>query len=317
MRGTAIVMNRSRNSYIRAPRSVTLQPTAIPSRRLKFAIAFLARVTTGCWPVMAASSATAASSPLGFLVASPMPTLSTIFTSFGIWCAFFRPNCCANFGRTFCSYHSGSRGGGAGSGGGPWASGLGAGASGAFLPFFSFFWPFGACCACSAPRGSAAGSGAPACFGSRSFVSAMALLRSHTRNRLAGLNRDPLRRSIFVQAPPHPRRLSRLGVEQHHFRRRQRRRQLDDAALLVGRGGALVLLHDVHTLHHHAELLGVHAQHLSLFPPMLTRDHPHRVALGDVQLVALRLPGPRPAAALLEYERLHVRSPLARARRYS
>src|SRR5216110_1620079 len=63
MRGTAIEMNRSRNSYIRAPRSVTLQPTAIPSRRLKFAIAFLARVTTGCWPVMAASSATAASSP--------------------------------------------------------------------------------------------------------------------------------------------------------------------------------------------------------------------------------------------------------------
>src|SRR2546427_4397306 len=45
------------------------------------AIDFLARVTTGCCPVIAASSATAASSPLGFFTASPMPTLSTIFRS--------------------------------------------------------------------------------------------------------------------------------------------------------------------------------------------------------------------------------------------
>src|SRR3989454_907309 len=52
MRGTAMLMKRSRNSYIRAPRSVTAQPIACPSRRLKFAIAFLARVTTGRWPVI-------------------------------------------------------------------------------------------------------------------------------------------------------------------------------------------------------------------------------------------------------------------------
>src|SRR5216117_1998022 len=62
MRGTAIVMNRSRNSNIRAARNVTEHPTGMPSRKLKLAMAFLARVTTGCWPVMAASSATAASS---------------------------------------------------------------------------------------------------------------------------------------------------------------------------------------------------------------------------------------------------------------
>src|SRR2546429_503955 len=168
MRGTAIVMNRSRNSYIPAPRSVTLQPTPIPSPRLKFAIAFLA------------------------------------FFSF----------------------------------------------------FWSFFWPLGACCAGSAPGGAAAESAAPACFGSRSFVSAMALLRFHARNRLAGLDRDPLRRSIFVQAPPDPRRLSRLGVEQHHLRRGQRSRQLDDAALLVRRGPALALFHDVHAPYHAPERLG-------------------------------------------------------------
>src|SRR5713226_4780967 len=85
------------------PRSVTEQPTGMPSRRLKLAIAFLARVTTGCWPVMAASSATADSSALGFLDASPIPTLSTIFTSFGISWGFVSPNCCASFGRTRCS----------------------------------------------------------------------------------------------------------------------------------------------------------------------------------------------------------------------
>src|SRR5205823_14813931 len=143
------------------------------------------------------------------------------------------------------------------------------------------------------------------------------LFRLHARNRLAGLDRDPLRRSIFVQAPPHPGRLARLGVEQHHFRRRERGGQLDNAALLVRRGGALVLLHDVHALHHHPELLGVHVQHFALFPPMLARDHPHRVAFGDVQLVALGLPRPGAAAALLEDERLHVRSPRARATRFS
>ena len=103
MRGTAMLMKRSRNSYIRAPRSVTAQPIACPSRRLKFAIAFLARVTTGRWPVMAASSATAASNPLGFLGASPIPTFRTIFTSFGISCALPKPNCWASFARTRCS----------------------------------------------------------------------------------------------------------------------------------------------------------------------------------------------------------------------
>src|SRR5438105_375964 len=52
----------------------------------------------------------------------PVVTRSTIFTSFGISCGFFRPNCCASLGRTFCAKYSCSRGGGAGSGGGPWGS---------------------------------------------------------------------------------------------------------------------------------------------------------------------------------------------------
>ncbi len=103
MRGTATVMKRSRNSYMRGPRNVTLQPMGTPWRRLKLAIDFLARVTTGFWPVMLPSSVTATSSPLGFLTASPMPTLSTIFFSFGTWCGFESPNCCCSLARTRCS----------------------------------------------------------------------------------------------------------------------------------------------------------------------------------------------------------------------
>src|SRR5438128_2096492 len=44
MRGTATETNRSRNSYIRAPRNVTEHPIGTPWRRLKFAIAFLDRL---------------------------------------------------------------------------------------------------------------------------------------------------------------------------------------------------------------------------------------------------------------------------------
>ena len=42
-----MVIRRSMNSYIRSPRSVTLAPIARPSRILKVAIAFLARVDDG------------------------------------------------------------------------------------------------------------------------------------------------------------------------------------------------------------------------------------------------------------------------------
>ena len=48
--GSARFISRSRNSYIRCPRSVTRQPMAMPSRSLKFAIDFRARVTTRLLP---------------------------------------------------------------------------------------------------------------------------------------------------------------------------------------------------------------------------------------------------------------------------
>ncbi len=55
-RGSAMVIRRSRNSYMRSPRSVTFTPTGRPSRILNVAIAFLARVMTAFWPAMAVRS---------------------------------------------------------------------------------------------------------------------------------------------------------------------------------------------------------------------------------------------------------------------
>src|SRR6266568_4112420 len=167
--------------------------------------------------------------------------------------------------------------------GGPSGSGARGPASGAFFGFLALgslvrggaggagaSAPFG-----SSPRGAAPGSAAPATFGSRSLVSA--ILLSHPGDRLAGLDRDPLHRPLLVPAPPDAGRLPRPRVEQHHVRRR------------VGRGSPLVLLHDVHALHDDPELLGIDVEDFAFLAAVLTRNHAHRVALGDVQLVARRL----------------------------
>jgi hypothetical protein len=48
-----------------------MQPIGTPSRSLKFAMAFFARVTTGFCPAMAVISATVESMAFAFCVASP------------------------------------------------------------------------------------------------------------------------------------------------------------------------------------------------------------------------------------------------------
>ena len=68
---------------MRAPRSVTLVPMALPSRSLKLAIDFLALVITGFWPAMVVRSLTAPSRSDGWPTASPTPMLITIFSSRG------------------------------------------------------------------------------------------------------------------------------------------------------------------------------------------------------------------------------------------
>src|SRR3954462_11881459 len=72
MRGIATAMKRSRNSHMRAPRSVTAAPISWPSRSPKFAIDFFARFFTGCCPVIVASSSPMASSSRGCLVRPPL-----------------------------------------------------------------------------------------------------------------------------------------------------------------------------------------------------------------------------------------------------
>ncbi len=81
--GTAIEVRRSRNSHIRARRSVTETPTGIPSRTLKEAIDLRARRTFGRWPAIVASCSTAASRTLESCFASPTPMLRVIFSSRG------------------------------------------------------------------------------------------------------------------------------------------------------------------------------------------------------------------------------------------
>src|SRR5258707_1297945 len=79
MRGIAMLTRRSRNSYMRSPRSVTLQPIAWPSRTLNVATDFFAFVTAGFWPVIFAISAVAASMTFLSATASPTPMLTVIF----------------------------------------------------------------------------------------------------------------------------------------------------------------------------------------------------------------------------------------------
>ena len=68
---------------MRAPRSVTLQPIAIPSRSLKPAMDLVAFVISGFWPAMIAICSTASSRAFAFCLASPTPMLSVIFWTRG------------------------------------------------------------------------------------------------------------------------------------------------------------------------------------------------------------------------------------------
>src|SRR6266568_1613034 len=104
-----MLMNRSRNSYIRSPRSVTVTPIGIFSRSRKPAIDFFALVTTGCCPVTVATSRTAASSVLVSRTASPMPMLTTTLCSRGTCMTFPYSNSRLRAGNTSLVNRSRSR----------------------------------------------------------------------------------------------------------------------------------------------------------------------------------------------------------------
>src|SRR4029077_5047801 len=102
-------VSRSRNSYIRSPRSVTQQPMGMPLRSLKLAIDFLARVIMGRWPEICPSSTAATSSSLIFWLPSPRPMLTTTLATFGTAMGFLYPKRFISAGITSLRYRSRNR----------------------------------------------------------------------------------------------------------------------------------------------------------------------------------------------------------------
>ena len=93
-----------------APRSVTLAPTAMPSRSLKLAIDLRALRTCARWPVIVVSSSMAESSAFASVFASPTPMFSVIFSMRGTCMIEERPRSSLSCGRSSCSYSSLRRG---------------------------------------------------------------------------------------------------------------------------------------------------------------------------------------------------------------
>ena len=98
--------------YILIPRRVTQRPIGLPSRSLKAAMAFRARVTMGFWPDIVVRSLVALSIALGLVRASPRPMLSTTFFSQGTCMTFWYPNSRIMVGTTSERCSSRSLGGG-------------------------------------------------------------------------------------------------------------------------------------------------------------------------------------------------------------
>ena len=68
---------------MRSRRSVTITPMFWPLRSLKTAMSFLARDTTGDWPVISLSSSTPLSMILGSSLALPRPMLTVTLSMRG------------------------------------------------------------------------------------------------------------------------------------------------------------------------------------------------------------------------------------------
>ena len=78
-----MLIRRSRNSYMRSRRSVTLQPIGQPSRILKPAIDLRALVTTGFWPAISVHVGDRVLDDLLVAIASPTPMFRVILSMRG------------------------------------------------------------------------------------------------------------------------------------------------------------------------------------------------------------------------------------------
>src|SRR5215510_13411345 len=244
-----MLISRSRNSYIRALRSVTLAPIGTPSRSLKFAIDFLARVTTGFWPEISCRSAVAKSITLAFSRPSPTPMLMTTFSSRGTWNGLVYPRSFITAWTIVLVYISLSRGFVSPV---PFGRPLATGAVVVAGPP-----PLRGCCGWPfcAGRGAA---GAFCCGGAVSFAMVSALV-----DRFAAALADPLLASVGQRLDAVARRLVAPAADHQHVGQRQRALTLDDAALPELLRRPLMLLHQVDLLDQHPSADRQHAQHLA------------------------------------------------------
>src|SRR6266852_3142725 len=259
-------MRRSRNSYIRAPRSVTFAPIGTPSRSLKFAIDFFAFVTTGRWPAIACRSAVAKSRILAFSRPSPTPMLMTTFSSRGTWYGLAYPRSFMTAWTTVLWNISFIRGFVSPV---PFGRPLAMAAAGAAPPPF-LGWAF------------AAGFGAAGVFCAVlvSFAMVSALV-----DRFAAALADPELAPVGERLDPAPRRLVAPAADDQHVGQRQRALALDDAALPQLLRRPLVLLHHVELLDQHPPAGRQHPQHFAALAALPAGDHRDRVAASHVDVL--------------------------------
>src|SRR5262245_7734895 len=274
-RGRATLTSRSRNSYIRAPRSVVFAPTGMPVRTLKAAIDFFAFVTTAFCPVMATMSAAAASSAFAFSLASPSPMLMTILSRRGAWCGFRYPRSCTRAGTMALRYRSRSRGGTS-----PVLRGLVGSAAGAAFAAAPPLPPRGGAPGLPPPVGLAPGAlaGAPAGLSPLAMPFSLALV-----DDLAAAPADARPAVVREDPDADPGRLVALAADQHQVRDVQRRLALDDPALTELLRRALVALHHVDVLDDDARLRRQHEQDLPALALLPPRDDQDGVVLLDRQ----------------------------------
>src|SRR5689334_11949553 len=248
---------------MRAARSVTLAPIGTPSRSLKFAIDFLARVTIGFCPVIACKSAVAKSMIFALSRPSPTPMLITILSRRGTDHTFAYPRSFMSAGTTVALKWSLSRAA-------TWPVPLG-------RPFATAGCVSGAFSRRGCPLACA---GLPLCCCGRAagFVASAFAMALASVDRLAAATAGADLAAVVEDLDTRARGLVAARTHDQHVGERQRPFALDDAALPQLLGRALVFLDHVHVLDEHAASLGEHAQHLPALAPLAAGDDADRVA---------------------------------------
>src|SRR5215470_1754830 len=282
-----MLISRSMNSYMRALRSVTLQPIGWPSRTLKVAIDLRALVITGFWPAISDRSAAAASTFLRSLTPSPMPMLMTIFWITGTCMRFWYLNCSASFLLTTWSNSVRSRGVTRSSGaraffsaGAPFLS-AGAPFLSAGAPFWPPLSPPLACCACLPFSGLSPFSARGALSAFSAFGGFLSVSAIDLDSRALGNADFASRVTLAHKLEPDARRLAVLGIGQRQIGHVDGSLFRDDPALL-GAGLLLVPLDDIDAAHQRAIVIGMHLDHLAGATPVAADEHDHLVALSDL-----------------------------------